>query len=102
VPRLAVTVGNQAIPINPSIIPEANDAVQQFQSAGGQLTIFNSFGEDPLLSNPALVTQREMEFLRYHANFSEIFYTLVNGDYTLFREGIICFMDISKHLCTLI
>jgi len=102
VPRLAVAVGNHAIRIDPSIIPEANDAVRQFQSAGGHLTIFNSFGEDPLQCNPALVTQRDMEFLRYHADFSEIFSTLVNGDYTLFREGIICFMDISRHLCTML
>ena len=81
------------------MIPEADVAVQQFQSAGGRLTIFNCFGEDPLQGYPALVAQREADFFSCHADFSRFFHTVVNGDYTLFREGILCFMDISRRLC---
>ena len=98
VPRQAVTSSKLAIQIDPGVIPEADVAVQQFQSAGGQLTIFNTFGEDPLQSNPALVAQCEREFFCCYTDFSRFFHTVVNGDYTLFREGVLCFIGISRRL----
>jgi len=43
--------------------------VNDFESHGGQLTIYNSFGEDSLHSHPALVAQREAEFYRHYPTF---------------------------------
>ena len=49
----------------------------------GTTIAVEAWNNDPLLSNPALMNQQETEFLRYHAGFSEFFYTLVNRDHTL-------------------
>ena len=89
---------NCAEQIDPALLPDCESAVNDFESQGGQLTIYNSFGEDPLHSHPALVAQREAEFYRHYPNFSDFFHTVVNGDFLLFREGILSFIEISKNL----
>ena len=99
VPRRAVENCNLVIHIEADAIPEPDTAVQQFHMTGAQLTIFNCFGEDPLQPYPALVAQREAEFFSCYANFSSFFHTVVNSDYTLFREGVLCFLEISRRLC---
>ena len=71
-----------------------------FEENGGHLTIFSSFGEDPLQRNPYLVAQREMEFYRRYQDFRNFFYTVANGDFVLFREGILYLIAISSNLCT--
>jgi len=76
---------NQAVQVDCSLLPEVEMAVQDFESKGGQLTHFSSFGKGPLHINPTLVTQRKMEFSRRFPNISEFFHTVVNGDYIPFR-----------------
>ena len=89
---------NQAARITPSLLPEPEDAVQQYEASGGHLTIFSSFGEDPLRDRLDLVNQREAEFLKKYPDFGGFFYHVVNGDHSLFREGLLFLIDISKHL----
>ena len=89
---------NQATQIDLRLIPDAASATQEFESNGGQLTLFSAFGEDPLQANPTLVAQRESEFFNVYPDFQEFFHTVVNGDYFLFREGILCFIDVSRRL----
>ena len=91
---------NQAAQIDSRLIPQVESAVREFETNGGQLTVFSSFGEDPLQGSPTLAAQREAEFYRHHPDFQEFFHTVVNGDYFLFREGILCFIDISTRLST--
>ncbi|XP_065894563.1 uncharacterized protein [Dysidea avara] len=98
VPFRAMIERNCAVQIDPTLLPDGDSAVNNFESYGGQLTIFSPFGEDPLRDHPALVTQREAEFHRHHPIFSDFFHTVVNGDFSLFREGILSFIDISKNL----
>jgi len=62
---------NCAAQIDPALLPDSESAVNDFESHGGQLTIYNSFGEDPLHGHPALVAQREKEFCRHYPNFSD-------------------------------
>ena len=64
---------NQTSQIDPSLIPEAKSAVEEFEATWGYLTLFSSFGEDPLYRNPVLVAQREAEFYRYYPDFSQFF-----------------------------
>ena len=71
-----------------------------FEENGGHLTIFSSFGEDPLQGNPYLVAQRETEFYRRYQDFRNFFYTVANGDFVLFREGILYLIAISSNLFT--
>jgi len=90
---------NQAVQVDCRVLPDVETAVQEFESSGGQLTYFSGFGEDPLCSNPALVTLREVEFHRKFPDMAEFFHTVVNGDYLPFREGILSLISISEHLC---
>lgn len=45
--------------VDSDMLPDVDSAVAEFESNGGQLTIFSSFGEDPLRLSPILVAQRE-------------------------------------------
>ncbi|KAL5517477.1 hypothetical protein EMCRGX_G003023 [Ephydatia muelleri] len=72
-------------PVNEDIIPSPEQAVQQYHSLGGQLTIFSHFGTDPLEDG-----QRAERDERLKANildFPTIFYKLVNGDDKPFQNG---------------
>ena len=89
---------NQAVKIDSGLLPDVESAVYEFEANGGQLTVFSCFGEDPLQGSPSLAARREAEFHRRFPDFSEIFHAVVNGDYYLFREGILCFIDISRRL----
>ena len=89
---------NQVAETSSINIPSPNEALQEFQNHGGHITTFNSFGHDPLSQRPDLMREREERFHQQYPNFNEIFHTTVNGDYSLFRSGILYIIDISKQL----
>lgn len=70
---------NQAKDINHHLVPETDTAVRQFEGFGGHLTIFSSFGEDPLKDSSELFTQRQSLFNRRYSDFGPFFYSVVNG-----------------------
>jgi len=88
---------NQATKIQPNVLLTPEEAVQAYNSAGGNLTAISKFGRDPLQSNPYLVAQRESIFLGRH-NYSNIFSKLVNGNTLPFISGLIDLIDISETL----
>ena len=100
IPCHAMMENNHAVKIDSDMLPDVDSAVNQFERNGGQLTIFSSFGEDPLRHNLHLVTRRETDFYRQHprASFANFFYTVTNGDYSLFREGLLSYIAITKNL----
>ena len=100
VPNHTMLSNNQAARIDSRLIPSVESAIREFERDGGQLTVFSSFGEDPLQGSPTLAAQREAEFHRQYPEFQEFFHTVANGDHFLFREGILCFIDISTRLST--
>ena len=57
------------VPIDHRLLPEPDDAVQQYESFGGNLTLFSPFGRDPLEGSPDLASQREAEFHGLYADF---------------------------------
>ena len=89
---------NQAKKVDASTIIDTGDAVHRFQQLGGQITVFTPFGEDPLMHTPELVHQRETEFKQHYPDFSRFFHTVVNSNNSLFCEGLLCLIRISKHL----
>ena len=91
---------NHTVQIDHTLIPDFESAVAEFEGTGGQLTVLSSFGEDPLQRNPNLVAQKEAEFYGRYPDFSQFFHNAVNGDYFLFREGILFLINISKTLET--
>lgn len=89
---------NQTARIDPQFVPLPEDAARQYSDAGGHLTLYGKFGEDPLAGRANLVYQREVQFhLRYPA-FDQFFSNLVNGNDSLFREGLLYFIQITHTL----
>lgn len=101
VPNILMRSNNHAQHVDEAAIYSPETAVQAFQSAGGHLTIFSEFGEDPLSQHAELVAQREAEFQQRYSDFSQFFYTVVNNDYSLFKEGLLFLIELSKGLQSL-
>lgn len=98
IPNVVMHRNNQTTQIDPSFLPEAEDALQLFEANGGHITVFSPFGEDPLASHPDLAEERESTFLEYFPDFGPFFHTVVNGNTLLFSDGLLCFIHISKQL----
>ena len=89
---------NQVVRIDPYLVLESEDALQLFETNGGNITLFSPFGKDPFDDHPEVAQERESKFLEQYPDFGPFFYSVVNGDYKLFREGLLHFIDISKQL----
>ena len=87
---------DNTVQISSSLIPEPDEAVQLFESKGGHITLFSPFGRDPLETRPDLYSQRNLKFIERYSDFQPFFHTVVNGDYSLFREGLLYFISVSK------
>jgi hypothetical protein len=100
IPNTKMRSNYQTAKIDSFAVPEPDNAVQMFEANGGQLTYFSPFGHDPLEQYPELVDERQSTFHSYYPDFAQFFYTIVNNDYSLFREGLLYFIEISKLLET--
>ena len=89
---------NRTVQVAPHLVPEPSDAVQEFESLGGHLTLFSAFGEDPLKDRVDLISQRDAEYFAQYPDFGPIFHSLINGDYNLFRCGLLFLIQLSKRL----
>lgn len=98
IPNVLTSQNNQAKAIDPSLISEADDAVQMYETHGGQITAFGDFGIDPLLQRRDLSNLREQRFFEQYPTFDNIFHTVVNNDSTLFWNGLLHFIDVSMQL----
>ena len=98
IPNVLMSENNQAKFIDPSLLPEADDAVRMYEAYGGQITLFGNFGSDPLLQRSDLSKVREERFFEQYPTFDNIFHAVVNNDSTLFRNGLLYFIDVSMQL----
>jgi hypothetical protein len=73
------------------MLHEPCEAVRHFESCGGHLTVFSPFGEDPLKENPQMANERERQYSERFPDFSIFFHSVVNGDFDLFKQGLLCF-----------
>lgn len=80
---------NHTARVDNRLVPSPEDAVRQYEEAGGHLTHFSGFGEDPLADDTVLTHQRDTEFHQRYANFDPFFHKLVNGDDTVFHDGLL-------------
>ena len=97
-PNHLMDSNNQTARVDPQFIPLAEEAARQYEEAGGQLTHFSTFGEDPLAHDANLVYQRQDEFHRRYPVFDPFFSNLVNGDDSLFRKGLLYLIRITNTL----
>ena len=98
VPNQLMSKNNQAMAIDHQLLPDPLDAVTHMESLGSRLTLFSPFGIDPLSERQDLISQRESMFYTRFPEFGPFFYNAVNGNYSLFREGLLHLMDISLQL----
>lgn len=89
---------NQAVILDPQVIKDPSTLLEEYTALGGNITLFSPFGKDPLKGRPDLVTKREASFFERYTNFENFFYTVVNGDFSLFREGLLFFIDVTNRL----
>ena len=89
---------NQTKQIDNTLVPAADEAVRMYEENGGHITIFNEFGQDPLRGRQELITIRKERFAEQWPSFGNIFHSLVNGDNTMFHDGLLCFINISMQL----
>ena len=89
---------SQVARVDPSLVPSPEDAVRQYEEAGGHLTHFSQFGSDPLVGDRHLIQEREVRFYQIYPNFDPIFHNLVNNDDSTFCNGLYLFIQITQSL----
>ncbi|XP_065891603.1 uncharacterized protein [Dysidea avara] len=98
IPNVMMARNNQTKQIDNTLVPAADEAVRMYEENGGHITIFNEFGQDPLRGRQELLTIRKERFAEQWPSFGNIFHSLVNGDNTMFHDGLLCFINISMQL----
>lgn len=97
-----MALNNHTARIDPQLIPSPEEAVRQYQQAGGHITRFSEFGKDPLVMHTTLSHQHEAEFHQRYPNFKLFFHKLVNGDDSVFRAGLLFLIQITQTLTNII
>jgi hypothetical protein len=77
IPNERMQENNHVMPVDPSVIPDQDNAVQQMESMGSHLTRFSPFGFDPLESHNDLIRQREDMFFEKFPSYNK--YILVTA-----------------------
>ena len=78
-------------------IPTSQEAVAAYENLGGRLTVFPSFGLDPLADNVALQNIRERPF-NGEADIETVFGDIVNGIATSFEQAIQGYANLTTQL----
>lgn len=82
-PNHLTASNNQTARVDPRLVSLAEDAVRQYEEAGGHITQFSEFGADPLANDSTLVLQCEQNSIdQRYPDFDHIFHKLVSGDDT--------------------
>ena len=71
-PNHLIASNSHTARIDPYLIPLPEEAVRQYEQAGGHITHFSGFGEDPLV-NVILSHQHEAKFHQRYPNFEPFF-----------------------------
>ena len=93
-----MSLNDQTTKVHPRLIPSPDEAVLQYQQECGSLTIFSPFGSDPLLGHNDAIEYRESKFKEHFPDFKIIFHTLVNGNNSLFSQGLQYFIYLTTEL----
>lgn len=68
------------------------------ESLGSHLTHISPFGQDPLKGHGHLCRKRDERFKARFPNYEEFFHSVVNSDFTLFCQGLLYTVEITRHL----
>ena len=84
--------------LDPSVVPEVDDAVREMESLGSRLTQFSGFGIDPFQGEPALVEEREYLFKQAYPDFGVFFHSVVNMTTFHFNKVYSFFIEKTRDL----
>ena len=100
IPNVLMHKNNKAKIIDVVNLPEADQALQMYENEGGNINRSSEFGQDPLKERADLKNIREENFFEQYSSFDDFFHTVVHYDFSMFRTGLLYFIDISKQLET--
>ena len=89
---------NRVALVDPAVLPSVSEAYQHYTSLGGTLTEPHNFGVDPLQGNGHLQQVRHDLFKEKFSKFDPLFSSIVNGDCSPLKEGLIFYMEVTKRL----
>ena len=76
-------------------MPTVQEAVTEYETAGGNLTRRSYFGRDPLAGDNNKISRRERQFLNEIQPPRYIFGQLVNGNNIPFRHAVSNFIRVT-------
>ena len=97
VPLHRMDENNQAVRLSVQSIPNTKDAVDSYESVGGQLTLSNQVGSDPLAGRQASASLRLQLFTTDFPDLNMLFNRVSNNDYSLFQDAIVRFVYLTKN-----
>ena len=100
IPNVLMQENNRVAQVDPSRLPSAMAAVEMYEAHDRRLTLFSPYGHDPLADDATAMAQREEKFHERFPDFAPFFYSIVNGNHSMFREGLLHFIQISKQCQT--
>ena len=74
------------------------EALERYRQAGGRITDPTYFGTDPLMADNSKLEMREQAFRARFPSFEPVFHTLVNGNGSMFQEGLLFLCDVTYRL----
>ena len=89
---------NQTIFIDPQLVKDPCTILEEYTSLGGNITRFSLFGQNPLKDQPSLATKRDGIFFERYPSFEPFFHSAVNGDFSLFKEGLSFLIYVTTNL----
>ena len=101
IPDMLMLTNDRTRRIDITLLPDGEDAAELYRQSGGQLRDPGLFGIDPIGQNLEMLLIRESSFFEKINSFSAIFYELVNGDPSKFRNGVLYYIDITRRLSAL-
>ena len=89
---------NQAVRLEPHLIPTTPEAVRMYEERGGRLNTDPSIGYDPIACYDHLKESREHLFFSRNSSFASIFRDVVPDRIDTFVTAIKSFIEITEFL----
>ena len=102
IPNVLARTSSQVAHIRPMHIPTVDEAVQNHESSGGQLTREATYGTDPIAGYEGLQALRERDFALVFPSMDAVFQDILHANGDLFRQAILHFRDLNLRYSTLV
>ena len=98
VPDILFAENCRSVHIPQHVLPQGNTLAAEYTAYGGRLTMFNTFGEDPLQRDHGLLQTRGNLFGQTCPDLRLVMNSLVNRNAVPFQNAILSLIDITEQL----